>query len=106
MILLDTDILSLALVAHPRVSDRMRVAAESPSISIVSRIEVLQGRFDSVLKAENAEALLHAQDRLATAEKDLTKYALIRFDTAAANEFERLRQIKKLKAIGRKDLLV
>ena len=106
MILLDTDILSLAFVAHPRVSLRMRTAPEPPVISIVSRIEVLQGRFDSMLKSENADKLLRAQNRLAEAEKNLASYIIIPFDETAANEFDQLRQIKKLKTIGRKELLI
>ena len=106
MILLDTDILSLALAAHLRVSQRMQTAPESPVISVVSRIEVLQGRFDSVLKAPDAVALLRAQDRLGTAEKNLAKYTIVPLDVAAGNEFDRLRQNKKVKKIGRKDLLI
>jgi hypothetical protein len=54
MIMLNTDILSLVLTAHPRVSQRMRTTSESPVTSIVLRIEVLQGRFDSFLKAASA----------------------------------------------------
>jgi tRNA(fMet)-specific endonuclease VapC len=106
MMLLDTDTLSLIFTVHPRVSERMRTAPESPAITIVTRIEVLQGRFDSVLKAASADALLRAQDRLATAEKDLARYTIMPFDIAAGNEFERLRQNKKIKKIGRKDLLI
>jgi tRNA(fMet)-specific endonuclease VapC len=106
MIVLDTDTLSLVLRVHPRVSQRMRTAPESPVIAIVSRIEVLQGRFDSVLKAADADALLRAQSRLAAAEKDLERYTVVPFNSAAGSEFERLRQNKKVKKIGRKDLLI
>ena len=76
MILLDTDILTLVFALHARATERMRVAPEAPVVSAVARIEVLQGRFDSILKA--ADALLRAQDRLAKAEKDLEKYRIIR----------------------------
>jgi hypothetical protein len=38
MILLDTDILSLVLTDHARVSQRVRTAPESPAISVVTRI--------------------------------------------------------------------
>ncbi len=106
MILLDTDILSLAFTAHPRVLQRMQLAPELPVISIVTRIEVLRGRFDSVLKPANADALLRAQDRLAAAEMDLAKFTIVPFDVASGNEFDRLRQEKKIKKIGRKDLLI
>jgi predicted nucleic acid-binding protein len=106
MIVLDTDTLSLVLKVHPRVSQRMRAAPELSVISIVTRIEVLQGRFDSVLKAADADALLRAQQRLGKAEEDLAGYTIVPFDPAAGNEFERLRQNKKLKKIGRNDLLI
>jgi len=71
MIVLDTDILTLAFAAHPRVVQRIVAAPEIPVTSIVSRIEVLQGRFDSVLKASSAEELLRAQNRLEAAEQVL-----------------------------------
>src|SRR5690348_16519112 len=103
MILLDTDILTLALAGHPGVAQRSLTAPETPAISIISRIEVLQGRFDSVIKAAKAEELLRAQERLAAAEQALARLTIIPFDAGAATEFERVRQNKKLKRIGRKD---
>ena len=66
MILLDTDILTLYFAAHPRVTERVRAAVEVPVTSLVSRIELLQGRFDSVLKARDGDQLLAAQERLAS----------------------------------------
>jgi tRNA(fMet)-specific endonuclease VapC len=105
MILLDTDILTLVFASHTRAIERMRAAPEAPVISAVARIEVLQGRFDSILKAADANAMLRAQDRLAKAEKDLEKYRIIPFDADAGVHFDRLRQDKKFKKIGRKDLL-
>ena len=67
MILLDTDTLTHYLAGHPRVTAKVRAASEVPVTSLVSRIETLQGRFDSMLKAEDAEKLLVAQERLAAA---------------------------------------
>ena len=61
MILLDTDILTLVFAAHALATERMRTAPEAPAISAVARIEVLQRRFDSILKAADANALLRAQ---------------------------------------------
>jgi tRNA(fMet)-specific endonuclease VapC len=106
MIVLDTDILTLAFSGHPSVSQRIKTAPEIPAISVVSRIEVLQGRFDFLLKAANAEQLLGAQDRLAVADRNLAGYAIVPFNEMAAGEIDRLRQDKKLKKIGRKDLLI
>lgn len=103
--LLDTDILTLIFASHARATERMHAASEAPVISAIARIEVLQGRFDSIIKAADANALLRAQDRLAKAEKDLQKYRIILFDADAGVHFDRLRQDKKLKRMGRKDLL-
>ena len=106
MIMLDTDILSLILADHSRVMQGVRIAPESPVISLVTRIEVLQGRFDAVLKAADADQVLTAQARLAVAEKELAKYTVIPFDDAAGAAFNDLRHEKKFRKIGRKDLLI
>jgi tRNA(fMet)-specific endonuclease VapC len=106
MILLDTDTLTLYFKRHPRVVEKVQRAEEVPATSIVTRIEVLQGRFESVLKAANADQLLAAQERLEVAEDELAKFTIVPFDVAAATEFDRLRENKKLKKIGRKDLLI
>jgi predicted nucleic acid-binding protein len=106
MILLDTDTLTLYFAGHPRVIERIKVSEEVPVTSIISRIEVLQGRFDSVVKAADGDQLLRAQERLAIAEQSLAKFTLVEFTTDAASEFDRLRPNKKLKKIGRKDLLI
>jgi tRNA(fMet)-specific endonuclease VapC len=106
MILLDTDTLTFYLAGHPRVMEHARMEEEVPAISIVSRIEVLQGRFASVLKAADGDQLLRAQERLAIAEGGLAKFSIVPFNAAAAAEFDRLRQNKKLKKIGRADLLI
>lgn len=49
MIILDTDTLTLYFAGHLSVTEKVRAAVEVPVTSLVSRIEVLQGRFDSVL---------------------------------------------------------
>src|SRR5207244_3191876 len=106
MILWDTDTLTLYFAAHARIMARTQEAVEAPVTSIVSRIEILQGRMDAVLKAADKDQLLRAQERLATAERDLAKFTIIPFNALAAEEFNRLQQNKKLKKIGRADLLI
>jgi tRNA(fMet)-specific endonuclease VapC len=106
MFVLDTDILSLLLRAHARVTERVAQATEEVAITLISRIEILQGRFASVLKAENSEKLLQAQQWLYESEKDLNRFTILAIGPATAAEFDRLRQNKKLKKIGRCDLLI
>ncbi len=105
MNLLDTDTLTLLMYGHAKVTERV-ARAEPIAITIVSRIEMLQGRFDSILKAADGMQLLRAQHRLEENEKFMQPMATIRFDDAAAAEFDKLRGNKKLKNIGRRDLLI
>ena len=73
---------------------------------MVTWIEVLQGRFASILKAESGEKLLLAQQRLAENEKDLERFTILAISPDVAAEFDRLRQEKKYRKIGRADLLI
>jgi tRNA(fMet)-specific endonuclease VapC len=106
MFLLDTDTLSLLLRGHPRVTERVAKATEEVAITLITRIEILQGRFAFVLKAENGEKLLRAQQRLRESENDLTRFTVVSIGPTAAEEFDRLRTTRRLKTIGRGDLLI
>jgi tRNA(fMet)-specific endonuclease VapC len=108
MYILDTDTLSHLSAAHPRVlARRNNVPSSEIAITIVTRIEVLQGRFDFLLKAATGQELLRAQFWLDKTIQDLAQVeTVIAIDSAAAAEFDRLRQNKKLRKIGRGDLLI
>jgi len=106
MIVLDTDTLTMYLRGHPLVVQRHRDAEDEVVISIISRIETLQGRFATLLKAADGAELQRGQDRLDQAEHDLRAFRVLPITTAVATEFDRLRQHKKLKKIGRGDLLI
>src|SRR5260370_4271386 len=107
MTILDTDILSLLFAGHPRVTERFDREEDEIVSTIVSRIEILEGRFASVMKAENGTRLLQAQERLrASEEDDLPTVPVLPVNALAAAEFDRLRGNKKLKKIGRGDLLI
>lgn len=81
MILVDTDILTFLLFdGHARVSERLRTVPELPVTSIISRIEVLQGRFDAILKAADSGQLQKAQGRLKQTEAALAKYTVVEID--------------------------
>jgi tRNA(fMet)-specific endonuclease VapC len=106
MFVLDTDTLSLLLRAHVRVTERVAQAEQEVVITLITRIELLQGRFASVLKAENGERLLHAQRRLVESERDLSRFTVLAIEPASVTVVDRLRQNKKLKKIGRCDVLI
>ncbi len=106
MILLDTDVLSLFFTDHKQIIERVGQAQDKVATTIVSRIEILQGRFASVLKAEDGEKLLRQEQRLREAEERLARWEIVPFKDVACVEFDNLREIKKLKKIGRPDLLI
>jgi tRNA(fMet)-specific endonuclease VapC len=107
MYFLDTDILTLAHAGHARLGDRLRrIDPNEVAITVITQIEILQGRFVAVMKASHGEQLLRAQELLQRSEQRLRLLEIIPVDSAAAVEFERLRQNKKLKKIGRGDLLI
>jgi tRNA(fMet)-specific endonuclease VapC len=106
MFVLDTNTLTHLLLGHEGVTQRRAQTNEEVALTLVTRIEVLQGRFASVLKAEDGEKLMVAQQRLAENERDLVRFIILTVDAGAAAEFDRLRQNKKLKKIGRNDLLI
>jgi len=106
MIILDTDILTLYLLDHPGVLQRHREAQDEVVITIISRIETLQGRFATLLKAADGAELQRGQERLDRAERDLAPFRILPINAAVVVEFDRLRQSKGLKKIGRGDLLI
>jgi tRNA(fMet)-specific endonuclease VapC len=88
------------------VTARRAQVTDEVTISAITRIEILLGRFSSVLKAEEGEKLLLAQQRLAETERDLKNFLVLSVEGGAATAFDRLRANKKLKKIGRADLLI
>src|SRR5262245_18997740 len=100
MKVLDTDMLTHLFEGHPRVVERYEQETDEMAMTIVSRIEILQGRFAALLKAANGQELRRAQHRLdQTAERLAEIPKVIPIDDSAADEFDRLRQNKKLRKI-------
>lgn len=106
MTLLDTDIFSMLVAGHARVAARFTAATDDVTITVVTRIEALQGRFAFVLRAADGADLLRAQEWLRQTDGDLAPFMPVPFDMGAAVVFARLRLHKKLKKVGRADLLI
>ncbi len=107
MHLLDTDILSLLQRGHTKVVKALEASEDSElAITLITKIEFLRGRHDFVLKAATGEQLLRAEKWLKETELFLLKTPVIYPDTAAATQFDRLRLMKRLRKIGRADLLI
>lgn len=106
MILLDTDTFSLLIADHPLVAQRFRSANDEVAITLVTRIEALEGRFSFLLKAADGAELLRAQEWLRRTEQALTPFSAVPLDANAAARFDHLRQDRRLRRIGRADLLI
>ena len=106
MILLDTDILTLWLMGHLVVGKRVLETSDLVATTVVTRVELLRGRFEYLLKANEGAQIQAAQLRLDQTERQLEGLVVIPFDAGSASEFDRLRQDKKQKRIGRADLLI
>jgi tRNA(fMet)-specific endonuclease VapC len=107
MYLLDTDILSLAYNGHLRVMERVRQAGEeNVAASIITEIEILQGRFAFLLKASDGKQLLLAQHLLQGSRDSLRETTILPVDDTVAETFDQLREDRKLRKIGRADLLI
>lgn len=108
MMLLDTDTVSLFQAGQAQVVERMNRAhaSELVATTIVTQAEVLRARFEFLIKAADGDQLLHAQRRLTASERLLADFHVVRITAPSAAEFERLRLQKKLKKIGRADLLI
>jgi tRNA(fMet)-specific endonuclease VapC len=107
MVLLDSDTLTHLYADHPRVLQNMK-ACTDPDIgtTIVSRIEILRGRFEFLLKADTTEQFLRAQWFLFDSEQRLNNMLLAPLDKQSLHQFQMLRQVKGLKKIRRTDMLI
>ena len=107
MYLLDTDTLTHLHAGNANVVERLKsVANEDVGITIITKVEVLRGRIDYLIKAETGESLLKAQELLFRTEALLNDLLIVPVDRSASNEFDRLRSEAKFRKIGRADLLI
>lgn len=107
MHLLDTDTLTYLHAGHLRVVRHLR-ELDDPDVgtTIITKIELLRGRFEFLLKAASGTDLLRAQQWLVGTEELLAQILIVPMDEAAAFEFYRLRAARRLRKIGRADLLI
>ena len=107
MYLLDTDTLTHLHASNSNVLKRLKSVIDvEVGITIITRVEVLRGRIDYLVKAESGTSLLKAQELLFRTETLLSELLIIPIDRSASIEFDRLRDVSKFRKIGRADLLI
>jgi tRNA(fMet)-specific endonuclease VapC len=108
MLILDTDIVTLAHVGNPVIARHIEQTRKSEEIAvtIITKVEILRGRFDYLLKAGNKEQFLKAQRLLVQSEAQLDEVPILFLDDAALDVFSTLQQTRGTRSIGRSDLLI
>jgi tRNA(fMet)-specific endonuclease VapC len=108
MTILDSDIFTLLTYEHPNVTRHYEAVPEDEQIAVtaITRIEVLRGRTDSLLKAANEHELLAATKRLQATEAALGDFLLLHVDEKAVEHFKALLGQKKLNKLKRPDMLI
>jgi tRNA(fMet)-specific endonuclease VapC len=107
MLLLDTDVVTLLHADNQAVIRKLeKIIGEDVAIAIITRVEILRGRFDRLLKASTDEQFLQAQGLLQTSEAKLNKLLTLYLDQTALENFWLLQDRKGVKKIGRADLLI
>ena len=107
MYLLDTDTLTHLYAGNPRVALQLRTV-DDPNVgtTVITKVEILRGRIDYLLKAETGDQLLRAQELLIRTEGLLAQILIVPINSVAAQHFDRLRSIRSLRKIGRADILI
>lgn len=107
MYLLDTDTLTHLYAGNPRVALQLRTVDDpNVGIAVITKVEILRGRIDYLLKAETGDQLLRAQELLIRTEGLLAQILIVPINSVAAQHFDRLRSIRSLRKIGRADILI
>jgi tRNA(fMet)-specific endonuclease VapC len=107
MHLLDTDTLTHLHAGNENVQRQLQILDDPEiGITIITKIELLRGRFDFILKAADSTQLLRAQRWLTRTEALLTQLRIVHFNDQSAEWFDQLRKDSSLRKIGRADLLI
>jgi predicted nucleic acid-binding protein len=108
MIIFDTDTVTLFSHGNARIRERVDRLEEDEqlAVTLITAMEIRRGRYASLLTAADAGQLKVAVQRFREAEELLRSFLVLPVDDPATEHFERLRQQKKLKKIGRPDLLI
>ncbi len=107
MYILDTDTITHLHAGNNKVIENIRkVDDDDLRTTIVTKIELLRGRFDFLLKASDINQLMRAQKLLYRTEELLSQLPILPIDQKAALQFEQFRKINKFRKIGRADMLI
>jgi tRNA(fMet)-specific endonuclease VapC len=108
MYLLDTDIYSLFRRGQEKAVRRARHAGStSPiGITIITKLEILRGRIEFMLKASDRQQLFKAQALFLFDEAQMSQILVQPMNDKALDFYFDFQKTKGLKKVGRNDLLI
>lgn len=108
MIILDTDTMTHFSYGKEKVRKKIETVGddEQLAVTLITWHELLRGRADSLLKAADEAELKKAMERFRQTEEMLADFLILPVDDEAVKHFGQLRKEKKLKKVGRADLLI
>lgn len=107
MYIFGPDTLTHLQKGNEKIRQRLaRIESDGFAITIITKVEILRGRIEFLLKAENAGMLERAQKYLFESENLLEQIPLIPFDDQSLAKFDELKENSKFRKIGRADLLI
>ncbi|MEZ6141026.1 MAG: type II toxin-antitoxin system VapC family toxin [Zavarzinella sp.] len=107
MIIFDTDIFTHFAYGNEKVREKIRKFADQEfGVSIITRVEILRGRGESLLKAATEDELAKAAMRFQQSEELLGAFISVGFDEKSIQHFGNLKKQKNLKKMGRADMLI
>ncbi len=105
MHILDTDTFSHIQRRNQNVLKQLE-QNDLVGITLITKGEILRGRIDYLLKAENSENLEKAQKLFFDSEKLIAEFPIIHFNEEALRNFDEFRQNSQYRKIGRADMLI
>lgn len=107
MYILDTDTLTHLHKGNAKVKECLsKLQDDEFAITIVTKCEIIRGRIDFLLKANDSNSLERAQKYLLDHERMLEQIPTVGFQSKALERFDELRANSKFRKIGRSDLLI
>ena len=106
MIVFDSDIFTLFAYGHAKVKKRYDEADDVFAVTVITWIEVVKGRTDSLIKAANEKEPHVAAERMRHTATVLNDFAVLPVDDAAVAQFGNLSRHKKLAKMRRADMLI
>lgn len=107
MIVLDSDIVTLlSYGTNKGLETKVEQCDEPIAVTVITRMEILEGRFANIVKAAMEEELLTAMDRFTKSEQFLDSFVELGVNDAAARQFGAMLAAKKKSKMKRKDMLI